>query len=104
MMFKRWDGKGEPTEERLRAELEEMGYEAVRYSYPPGTHFPEHTHEVDKIDAVLRGRFEIVLDGEQIELGPGDWVEIPRGAPHSARVVGGETVVSLDAVKLSDDE
>jgi quercetin dioxygenase-like cupin family protein len=33
-------------------------------------------------------------------LGPGEWIEIPRGAIHNATVVGDEPVVSLDAVKL----
>jgi quercetin dioxygenase-like cupin family protein len=33
-------------------------------------------------------------------LGPGDWVEVPRGAIHSAAVIGDEPVVSLDAIKL----
>ena len=33
-------------------------------------------------------------------LGPGDWIEIPRGTVHNASVMGDEPVVSLDAVKL----
>jgi quercetin dioxygenase-like cupin family protein len=102
MFYQRWDGDGEPTEAKLRAELEEMGYEVVRYSYPPGTHFPAHTHDVDKIDAVVSGRFEIVLEGDAVVLEAGDWIEVPRGAVHSARVVGAETVVSLDAVRVED--
>jgi quercetin dioxygenase-like cupin family protein len=54
---------------------------------------------VDKIDAVLSGRFELVVDGRQAVLGPGDWIAVPRGVRHTATVVGDEPVVSLDAVK-----
>jgi quercetin dioxygenase-like cupin family protein len=90
---------GELTEKALREKLEAEGYSVSRYVYPPGTHFPEHTHGVDKIDAVLSGRFELVLAGERAILGPGDWITVPRGVRHSATVVGGEAVVSLDAVK-----
>jgi hypothetical protein len=36
-----------------------------------------------------------------VVLGPGDSVEVPRGAEHSAAVVGDEPVISLDAVRLS---
>jgi quercetin dioxygenase-like cupin family protein len=90
----------DPTSERaLRRELVARGYRVTRYVYPPGTRFPPHTHGADKIDAVVSGRFRIVLEGRPIVLGPGDSLEVPRGALHSAEVVGDEPVVSLDAVK-----
>lgn len=79
--------------------LEAEGYDVTRYVYPPGTSFPEHTHGMDKIDAVVSGQFEIVVAGEQVILGPGDWIAVPRGVPHTATVVGNAPVVSLDAVK-----
>ena len=91
------------SEGALRRKLEAEGCLVARYAYPPGTHFPEHTHEVDKIDAVVSGRFRIVLGGHLHVLGPGDRIAVPRGARHSATVVGDETVVSLDAVKARSD-
>ena len=75
------------------------GYHVSRYVYPPGTVFPDHTHAVDKIDAVLSGRFRITLEGDEIVLKAGDAVEVPRGAVHSAEVIGDHPVVSLDAVR-----
>ncbi len=97
----RWDeGRdGLVSEAELRARLELRGYAVSRYTYAPGTTFPEHTHGVDKIDAVVAGTFRIVLEGAEVLLGPGDAVAVPRGAVHSAAVVGSEPVVSLDAVK-----
>jgi quercetin dioxygenase-like cupin family protein len=83
----------------MRRKLEAQGYSVSRYLYSPGTHFSEHTHGVDKIDAVLSGRFEIVVAGVPAVLGPGDWIAVPRGVPHTATVVGSTPVVSLDAVK-----
>ena len=68
--------------------------------YEPGTVFPDHKHDVDKIDAVLSGRFRLVVRGHMKVLGPGEWIEIPRGTIHNASVMGDEPVVSLDAVKL----
>jgi quercetin dioxygenase-like cupin family protein len=101
MSVHRWNPHtdGQLTENALRKKLEAEGYSVSRYVYPPGTHFPEHTHGVDKIDAVLSGQFELVVSGERVALGAGDWVAVPRGAPHTATVVGNEPVVSLDAVK-----
>ena len=87
------------VEQALRRKLEAEGYSVSRYIYPPGTHFPEHTHGVDKIDAVISGQFEIVVAGTAAVLGPGDWIAVPRGVPHTATVVGDAPVVSLDAIK-----
>ena len=101
MSVRRWNPStdGELTEKALRKKLEAQGYSVSRYVYPPGTHFPEHTHAVDKIDAVIAGQFELFVDGTRHTLGPGDSIAIPRGVPHTATVVGDEPVVSLDAVK-----
>ena len=97
---------GELSERALRAKLETLGYRVARYVYPPGTVFPDHTHGVDKIDAVVSGRFRLVIGGHLALLGPGDWVDVPRGAVHSAVVQGDEPVVSFDAIKIDrrDDE
>ena len=101
MPVDRWDQErdGAPSEAGLRSRLEARGYAVSRYTYRPGTVFPDHTHDVDKIDAVISGTFRIVLEGEEVVLGPGDAVDVPRGAVHSAAVVGDEPVVSLDAVR-----
>jgi len=97
----RWNPADGPlTESALRAKLEGLGYRVAKYVYEPGTVFPDHTHGVDKIDAVLAGRFRLVVRGHMKVLGPGEWIEIPRGTVHNATVVGDEPVISLDAVKL----
>lgn len=102
MALRRWNSAldGAVSEAALRERLEALGYRVARYVYAPGTVFPDHTHGVDKIDAVVSGRFRLVLSGHLAVLGPGDWIEIPRGAVHSAAVVGEEDVVALDALRL----
>lgn len=97
----RWDEArdGPLTEERLRAKMESRGYRVTRYVYPPGTYFPPHTHEVDKMDAVLSGRLRLTVRGREVVLRPGDLLPVPRGVLHDAEVVGDEPVVSLDGVK-----
>ena len=96
-----WDpaSDGELSERALRRKLEAQGYSVSRYVYSPGTHFSEHSHGVDKIDAVLAGQFELVVSGARVVLGPGDWIAVPRGVRHTATVIGDAPVVSLDAVK-----
>ena len=99
--IRRWNSvlDGTFSEAALRRKLETDGYLVARYTYPPGTSFPEHTHDVDKIDAVVSGQFRLVVAGHLAMLGPGDWIAVPRGVRHSAAVIGQEPVVSLDAVK-----
>lgn len=95
-----WDPDWGPLgETAMRRRLEAEGYSVSRYLYPPGTYFPEHTHGVDKKDTVLEGRLKIGIEGNDVVLGPGDMIEIPAGTPHTAEVVGGEAVVSLDATR-----
>lgn len=102
MAIHRWNAAldGDFSEAVLRAKLEALGYRVARYTYPPGTVFPDHRHEVDKIGAVVSGRFRLVIGGHLAELGAGDWVDVPRGTVHNASVIGDEPVVSLDAIKL----
>ncbi len=97
----KWDAAqdGEFSERALRSKLEAMGYAVSAYVYPPGARFGAHTHEVDKVDAVVSGRFRITMGKESVVLSPGDAVQVPRGTRHSAEVVGEEPVVSLDAIK-----
>ena len=99
--LQRWNSEHGPVSEAaLRHGLEQLGYRVSKYVYPPGTAFPEHTHDVDKIDAVVEGQFRIVIEGRPLTLGPGDWVAVPKGVHHSAAVIGEEAVVSLDAVSM----
>lgn len=94
------DRDGPLTEAGVRSKLEALGYRVSRYVYPPGTHFELHVHHVDKIDAVLSGRFLVALEsGEEFVLEAGDAIEVPAGVRHRAEVVGRHPVVSLDAFR-----
>lgn len=101
MGVERWEEKkeGPLSEKALREKLEKRGYHVSRYTYPPGTRFPDHRHDVDKIDAVLSGRFRMKMGGRAVILEAGDCLSVPRGTLHSAEVVGDEPVISLDAIK-----
>lgn len=101
MDVERWDEErdGPYSEDALRRKLEQRGYRVTRYSYPPGTVFPDHTHAVEKVDAVVAGRFRMTTADGEVILEAGDALQVPAGTVHSAEVVGNEPVVSLDAVR-----
>lgn len=102
MQLERWDADrdGVLNEAALRQKLERLGYSVSRYVYPSGTCFPDHSHAVDKIDAVLSGVFRITTPEGAADLRAGDAIFVPRWTVHSAEVIGDENVVSLDAVKV----
>ncbi len=99
-MIEHWNPErdGPLSEAAMTRKLEARGCRVSRYVYPPGTVFPPHTHDVDKIDGVLSGRFCLTLPEGRFVLEAGDLIAVPKGIVHSAEVVGDEPVVSLDAV------
>ncbi len=101
-LLEHWDSgaDGPLNESNMRRKLEARGYRVSRYTYPPGTYFAPHTHDLDKIDGVLAGRFRMTIHGQSVELTAGDCLLVPRGELHSAEVVGDKAVISLDAVRI----
>jgi cupin 2 domain-containing protein len=60
-----------------------------------------YLQEQDEWVAVLDGGASITVDGEPVELGPGDWVFLPAGVPHTVEHT--EAGTSWLAVHLHPD-
>jgi mannose-6-phosphate isomerase-like protein (cupin superfamily) len=51
----------------------------------PGHRAIEHLHpEMEERWTVIEGRAAFRIGGEELELGPGEWIEAQAGAPHLA--------------------
>jgi quercetin dioxygenase-like cupin family protein len=62
----------------------------------PGAAVPEHVHESSvELLYVLEGEAEMTVGGKTLRVGPETAVRIPKGARHSARVVGGKALRGL---------
>jgi quercetin dioxygenase-like cupin family protein len=62
----------------------------------PGASVPEHVHESSvELLYVLSGEAEMTVDGKTLHVGPETGVRIPKGARHSARVVGEKALRGL---------
>ncbi|HSD72560.1 MAG TPA: cupin domain-containing protein [Thermoanaerobaculia bacterium] len=98
--LERWDpSDGTLTERRMMSLMEREGYEVAVYAYREGTEFSPHEHSQDKCDAVLQGVLRVTVGAENYDLGPGDRLYLPAGTRHSARVLGVQTVLSLDGTR-----
>lgn len=96
-----WDvtRDGPLSEQALWRKLESRGFSVTRYVYHPAIRFPPHTHDCDKLDAVLSGRLCLVVDNIPLFLEAGDCLYIPKGVLHSAEVSGQNEVISLDGTR-----
>ena len=61
----------------------------------------DHRQEADEWVAVVAGAAVLEVEGERLEMGPGDWVLLPGGLPH--RVVRTAAGTSWLAVHLAPE-
>jgi quercetin dioxygenase-like cupin family protein len=57
-----------------------MAWDAL---FPPGTFVPPHIHpDQDEFILMLDGRFDLLIDGTEIQAKTGDLIRLPMGIPH----------------------
>jgi quercetin dioxygenase-like cupin family protein len=61
----------------------------------PGAEKPMVTRDYETIGYVIKGRAELHLEGQMVLLGEGDSWVVPRGAPHSYRILQTFTAVEV---------
>jgi len=54
---------------------------------PPGEPKPERVRDYETVGYVIRGRAELITEGQTVKLEPGDSWVVPRGARHSYRIL-----------------
>jgi len=66
-------------------------YSLTEATSPAGAGVPFHAHDsAVECFYVLDGRYRLTVSGARHEAGPGDFLLIPRGAPHGFEVLEGE--------------
>ena len=100
-IIKKWNHAqdGMLNDSNMSLKLKSMGYTCCKYIFPPGTDFPDHTHNISKMDAITSGKFQMEIYGKTYILEPGDMIEIPKNTVHNAKVVGTENVTFFDSTK-----
>jgi mannose-6-phosphate isomerase-like protein (cupin superfamily) len=81
-----WRASDAPGEQTLRRTLEDEGFEVVTWRDRCNWTYEPHAHEHDESLWVLRGRIVLKVAGEDISLGPGDRLMLPKEVVHTADV------------------
>ena len=94
----KWVGPEAPTESSIRRLLSSEDLRPYQWSNGPGDVYAPHSHTYDKIIYVLSGgiTFGLVDSHTELQLGPGDRLDLSSGTTHDARV-GPHGVVCLEA-------
>ncbi len=80
--------------EEIQRHLESRGYRTFIWHDPPGTYYPEHTHEDWEVRWVISGEVTIGTKDATYHLKPGDYLEMPPHTPHWAKTEQGVAYVS----------
>lgn len=69
------------------------GVDVTVFGFDSGEQLTEHQAARAAVVQVLSGRLQFTVDNEQLDLGPGSWLHMSPGAPHS--LIASEPTVML---------
>ena len=76
----------DPTDRKAIAnDWSARGYSCDLFVDPPGQCWEDFVHGCNELVTVVEGRLEMEIEGDVMEMGPGDEVFIAKGAVHSVR-------------------
>ena len=68
-----------------RTSFDSEGATVTRYRFEPEASFPLHRHGQEQLTMIIAGRVLFTVDGQEQQLGPGDWSVVPGGVEHGLR-------------------
>jgi quercetin dioxygenase-like cupin family protein len=81
---------------RVRGEETGGAFTLLTDTAPPGWLLPPHRHGgAAETICVTGGRLWMTVDGERLELGPGEAVHIPAGVRHEGGTLGAEPIARV---------
>ncbi len=93
-----WPDDKPPSEAQLEALLQREGLAPRWWSNAPGDRYGAHCHPYHKLLYCVRGSICFLIEpgGQQLDLSPGDRLDIPIDITHSA-IVGPSGVACVEA-------
>lgn len=97
-------GAGERTSRQVLISPQEgPNFAMRRFIIEADGHMPLHTNTVEHEQLVLRGKAEVVIGDEILQVEKDNVVLIPAGVPHSYRTLGDEPFEFLCMVPNKED-
>ena len=62
--------------------LRRPGFSMGMYLLPAGSQDAQHPHGADEVYTIQHGRAQLEVEGETIDVGPGDVISVDRGRDH----------------------
>ena len=79
------EGPRQAHGERARRALAADGFESFLWIDPPDADYSPHAHDHDESLWVIDGEITFGAEGQELRLGPGDRLMLPKGTIHTAR-------------------
>ena len=91
-----WPGDGATENYLLTPDLQRR-LEVLLTTMEPGSSSGEspYSHDGEEFGLVMKGRFEVIVEGSAYVLDEGDSISLPSALPHRTRVVGDEPATVL---------
>ena len=93
----RWDGPP-PGRSEIEARFRDEGLSPRGWENTPGDRYGRHAHGYHKVLYCVSGSIVFHTDDGDLELGPGDRLDVEPGTDHAA-TVGPEGVQCMEAAK-----
>ncbi len=91
-----WDGAEPPSRAGVAGRFEAEGLAPSTWGNPPGDTYGWHSHGYHKVLYCVSGSIVFHLRDGDVELGPGDRLDVPPGTEHAA-TVGPDGVECMEA-------
>lgn len=79
-----WNGTSLPSEDTLRQQLVDEGFDVFRWRDEAGADYAPHAHDHDESLWVIDGEMVFGTGGREFRLRPGDRLMLPKGTIHTA--------------------
>lgn len=83
-----WNREDAALDPQVRRRIFSARRTLIVVAEAPEAFGPVHTHSVDQVSFVVRGRVEARIGGHGHLLAPGQSVRVPAGVPHALRACG----------------
>jgi quercetin dioxygenase-like cupin family protein len=97
-MLGSWQSLAAPDAQRILEEevIATQQLMVVRCLYRPGSNFAAHAHPQEQITIVESGTLEFLVNGDTIDVGPGQMISVFPGVLHASQAKGEAPVRALN--------